>query len=74
MNNAVYGKTMERVRYRIDVKLISNKPSYMSHKILHNGLVVIRKNKVTLMLSKPAYIEMCILEFGNTIINLLVPI
>ena len=32
----------------------------MSHKILDNDLVTIRKNKVTLMLNKPAYIEMCI--------------
>ena len=57
MNNAVYGKTMERVRYRIDVKIVSNKPSYMSHKILHNGLVVIPKNKVTSMLSKQTCIH-----------------
>ena len=70
MNNAVYGKTMENFRNRIDVKLVSNKkdylkwaskPSYMSHKIFDNDLVAIRKNKVTLTLNKPAYIGMCIL-------------
>ena len=73
MNNAVYGKTMENLRNRFDVKLVSNKkdylkwtskPSNMSQyvKIFHNDLVTIRKNKVTLMLDKPAYIGMCILE------------
>ena len=71
MNNAVYGKTMENVKNRINVKLGSNKkdylrwtskPNYMSHKIFDNGLVALRKNKVTLTLNKPAYMGMCILE------------
>ena len=60
---------MENLRNRIDVKLVSNKkdylkwtykPSYTSHKIFDNELVPIRKNKVTLTLSKPAYTGMCI--------------
>ena len=50
MNNATYGKTMENLRNIIDLKLVSNKnnylkwtrkPSYMSHKIFQNDLVVI---------------------------------
>ena len=40
----------------------------MSHKILDNDLVTIRKNKVTLMLNKPAYIEMCIQELSKVLI------
>ena len=53
MNNAVYGKTMEKLRNRIDVKLASKKkkdylkseikPKYISHKIFENDLAVIRK-------------------------------
>ena len=70
MNNAVYRKTMENLRNRIDVKLVSNKidylkwtskPSYISHKIFDNDLFIILKNKVTLTLNKAAYIGMCIL-------------
>ena len=73
MNNAVYGKTMKKLRNRIDVLLVSNKkyylkwtskPSYMSH----NDLIVIHKNKVSLKLNKPAYIGMCILELSKVLI------
>ena len=73
INNAIYGKTMESLRNRIDVKLVNNekdylkctsKSRYMSHKMFDNNLVVIRKNKVALKLNKPAYIGMCILELS----------
>ena len=68
---------IENLRNRISVKLVSNKkdylkwtskPSYMSHKMLDNDLVAVRKNKVTLTLTnKPAYIGMCILELGKAL-------
>ena len=54
MNNAIYGKTMESLRNKVDVKLVNNKkdylkctskPSYISHKIFDNNLVVLRKVK-----------------------------
>ena len=57
MNIPVYGKAMENVRNKINVKLVSNKndcikwtskPSYMSHKIFDNDLAAIRKSEVTL--------------------------
>ena len=76
MNNAVYGKTMENVRNRIAVKLVSNKkgylkwtsnPNYMSNKMFENDLVGIGKSKLTLALSKPAHIGMCILELGKVL-------
>ena len=63
MTNAVYRKTMENLRNRIDVKLVNNEkdylkctsePSYMSYKIFDNNLDVIRKSNVSLKLSKPA--------------------
>ena len=52
MNNAIYGKTIQNLRNRINAKLVNNekydlkrtsKPSYMSHKIFNNNLVAIRK-------------------------------
>ena len=76
MNNA--GKTMENIRNRIDVKLVSNKkdylkctskPSYMPHKTFDNGLVTKHKNKVTLTLNKPACIGIYILELSKVLMN-----
>ena len=74
MNNAIFGETMEKLRNRIDVKLVNNekdylkcksKPSYMSLKIFGNNLLVICKSKLALKLNKPAYIGMCILELSK---------
>ena len=68
MNNAVYSKTMENLRNRIDAKLHkyymkrTSKPSYMFQKIFENDLVAIPKYKVTLTLNKPGYVDMCTLD------------
>ena len=40
----------------------------MSHKIISNDLVAIRKNKVTLTLNKLAYIGMFILELSKVLL------
>ena len=78
MNNAVYGKAMENIRNRIDVKLVSNKkdylkltskPSYMSRKIFDNDLVAKCKNNVTLMFNKPEYTGMCSLELSKVLMQ-----
>ena len=66
MNNAIYGKAMENLRNRIDVKLVNNekdylkctsKPTYMSHKIFDNNLVAIRKDKLALNLPNQHILE-----------------
>ena len=76
MNNAIYGKTWEDLRSRINVKIVNNKkdflkrkskPSYISHKVLDNNLVVIHKNKLALKLNKPAYIGMCNLKWSKVL-------
>ena len=64
IKNVAYGKTMENVRNRIDIKLVSNKKDYlkrtskpicMSHKVLDSDLVAICRNNVSFTLNKPAY-------------------
>ena len=60
MNNTVYGKTMESLRSRINVRLASNKkdylkwtskPSSISQTIFDNDLVTIHKSQVALKLN-----------------------
>ena len=78
MSNAVYSKTMENVRNRIDVKLASDKkyqlkwtskPSYLSQKIFGDDLVARCKNKVILLaLNKQAYSRMCTLDLSKVLI------
>ena len=76
MNNSVYGKTMENVRKRVDVKLITDekkllkitsKPTYVSCKIFNENLVAVHKIKEQLILNKPAYLGMCILDLSKTL-------
>ena len=73
MNNAIYGKTIENVKDRTDVRLVNkkeylkciSKPRWMSHKIFDNNLVPMRKSKVALKRSKPPYTGVCILELSK---------
>ena len=76
MENVVYGKTIENVIDRIEIRLVNNKkdylkwtskPRYMSNKICKNDLVTIRKSKVTLTLNKPAYVALCILDLKKVL-------
>ena len=76
MNNSVFGKTMENLRKRQDVKLVtdeeqllkwSSKPSFISCKIFNENLVAVHKTKTTLTLNRPAYVGMCILDLSKTL-------
>ena len=76
MNNSVFGKTMENIRKRVDVRLVTSKekllklaskPTYVSSKIFNENLVAVHKIKETLTLNRPAYIGMCILDLSKTL-------
>ena len=70
MSNAVYGKTRENLRNRIDLRLVSNKKDYLkrtSTKIFDNDLEAIHNGKVALQLNNPAYVRMCILNLGKVL-------
>ena len=76
MNNSVFGKTMENLRKRVDVRLVTNekklnkltsKPTYVSSKIFDENLVAVHKIKEALTLNRPAYVGMCILDLSKTL-------
>ena len=76
MNNSVFGKTMENIRKRVDVRLVTSKekllklaskPTYVSSKIFNENLVAVHKIKETLTMNRPTYIGMCILDLSKTL-------
>ena len=76
MNNSVFGKTMENIRNRVDVKLVNTeeklrklvaKPNFRSRKIFSENLVSVHMKKTSLTMNKPIYLGMCILELSKTI-------
>ena len=76
MNISVFGKTMENIRKRVDVRLVTSKekllklaskPTYVSSKIFNENLVAVHKIKETLTMNRPAHIGMCILDLSKTL-------
>ena len=76
MNNSVFGKTMENIRNRVDVKLVNTKekfkklvakPNFRSRKIFSENLVSVHMKKTSLTMNKPVYLGMCILELSKII-------
>ncbi len=76
MNNSVFGKTMENVKNRINVKLVTNekvlnksvkKSNYEGVTIFHENLVAVHMEKSTVKLYKPIYLGMSILDLSKTL-------
>ena len=65
MNNSVFGKTMENLRKRVDVRLVSdqNKLAKLVPKpTFDENLVSVHKIKEVLTLDRSAYVGICILD------------
>ena len=77
MNNSVFGKTMENIRNRVDVKLVNTqeklrklvaKPNFKGPpKIYSENLVSVLMKKTSLTMNKPVYLGMCILDLSKII-------
>ena len=71
MINSVYGKTMENVRKRINVRLVNNekdflkytiRPTHITHKIFNKKYAAIHEIKPVLTLNIPIYLGFTVLE------------
>ncbi len=76
MNNSVFGKTVENVRNRINVKLVTNekacnklakKSNFKSANIFHENLIAVHMEKTTVRFNKPIQIGMSILDLSKTL-------
>ena len=77
MNNSVFGKKMENIRNRVDIKLVNNKKkaieltrklNYNSWTWFSENLVATHMNRIKLYFNKPIYIGMSILDISKTLI------
>ena len=74
MINSVYGKTMENLRKRINVRLVNkaedflkytSKLTYITHKIFGKYYAAIHEIKLVLILNKPMYNGFTVLDLSK---------
>ena len=74
MINSVYGKTMENLRKRINVRIVNNekdflkytsRPTHITHKIFDKNYAAIHEIKPVLKLNKPIYVGSTVLELSK---------
>ena len=70
MINYVYGKTMENLRKRLNVRFLNNKkytsrPTYVNHKIFNKIFAAIHEVKPVLILNKPIHVGFTVLDLGK---------
>ena len=71
MINSVYGKTIENLRKRINVRLVyhakdflkyTSRPTYVTHKLFNKDYAAIHEIKPVLVLKKPIYVRFTVLD------------
>ena len=76
MNNAIFGKTMENVRKRINVELVQTekrfkktvaKPTFCKFKIFNEDLTAVHCLQASLKLDKPIQVGFSILDLSKTL-------
>jgi hypothetical protein len=80
MNNSVFGKTMENVEKRVDIKIATRwerrgkslgvrdliaKPNFNSISILTEEMAVVQMNKTRILYNKPIYVGFVVLELSK---------
>ena len=76
MNDSVFGKTMENIRNRVDIKLVNDKkqaeklsakPIFNHCNIFSEDLVAIHMKKTKVVFNNPVYLGMFILDLSKTL-------
>ncbi|CAP20729.2 Protein CBG24022 [Caenorhabditis briggsae] len=74
MNNSVFGKTMENVRHRVDVKVVSDMNKVMKlagsnnfkqRHIINKNMILVEMTQKGIKLDKPIYVGMSILDLSK---------
>ena len=80
MNSSVFGKTLENLRKRVDIKVVLTygspkekeqirkiiaKPNYDRAVIFSKELLILHSHKTRLKLNKPVYVGMCVLDLSK---------
>ena len=72
--NSVYGKTIENLKKRINVRLVNNakdflkytsRPTYVTHKLFDKDYAAIHEIKPVLVLNKPIYVGFTVLDLSK---------
>ena len=75
MNNAVFGKTIENIKKHKDIILVTIKAkrnylvSELYNKIFSENLLAVDMRKTQILLNKPVYVELSMLELSKTKIS-----
>ena len=76
MTNSVFGKTLENVRNKVDIRLISSyklakklaaKPNFDRCTIIDENLIAVHMKKTKLYFNKPVYLGMSILDLSKSL-------
>ena len=74
MINSLYGKAMENLGKRINVRFVNNKkdflkytsrPTYVTHKLFNKNFAAIHEIKPVLILNKPIYVGFTVLDLSK---------
>jgi len=77
MNNSVYGKTMEKVRKRCNITIVSSEDNALKHIAnptfdnlikINDNFIIIKKLKNTVTLNKPSYVGMSVLDYSKLLV------
>lgn len=79
LNNAVYGKTMENLRLRSDIRLVTkwdgraggrsliSRPNFKNCKVFDENLASIELKRLHILMNKPIIIGMCVLDISKVL-------